>query len=114
MKLKILVSHVDVENNTVFLKFASENSKLSAELYPEVGFQLVVNNNPSLYVDDFIKSRLDEIANYVKVRDSLENSNTLIEYESWIGYASDYETPDIDPYGETHRVPILNNPEVEI
>lgn len=116
MKIKLKVTNIDTRNNTIFLKFASENSKHDIDYYDDIGFSIFATTHTHKTVQEYIDSIKQNIYEYVKVRDAAEKTQGVVEYDSWVGYSSEINITEqeVDPYGPDHLAPGLTKSEVEL
>jgi hypothetical protein len=114
MKINIKVVEIDQTTNTVVVKYASENSKKTAEEYAGTAFQ--VGNFNVKNFDEFIEAIRPYVSLYVWQRDQAENPTTPVDISGWSGNSVEVDNyvPPVAPAAPTQVTPAQANPEVTL
>ena len=101
------VKIVDVEGDSVLVKFASENSAKNIDEYDAVAYQPKTMGYDS--IDKFIEGIKPSLIAHVTARDNSEKASTELDFTKWIGHESTHEH-DLSP--DLNANDALKNPEV--
>lgn len=83
-----------VDEQTLLVKFASENSAKSIDEYDAVAFQ--IGNYPSVTsAAEFVEAIKGQVSFYVATRDSAESVAANIDISNWEGFVASVESVDL-------------------